>query len=461
MRTLIISLAVLAAATLYHHPAPSSAANPSCPPVTTFGAIPDDGIDDRAALQRSLSTAGCLNLRDAPGRYHVDVPVGPHVRCLLTAPAGTNAEGMPGAVIAFRGDGGRDDMSGICVASGFSSDRIEWDGDGLRNTNEHTRIVHWVGADGVRIERSRFYFPPRAGEKRGDCIHGIGYIPDDISTGIQLVNNRMICARSGWAWHSGTEDAQVIGNEICSGDQGLDGEGDQVGAPWLIRRALVRGNRFVRCGIAEEGEISVQIVRGVDVVLERNYFEGRGLDLAEVTSLSMIGNVIDFDVRGGDPAIMIRKASTGTRISGGIIRRFSAGGPVISIERRETGPDGTTLDGGLVIEQHATYHAIQLRGVSNTTIADVDVEYTGGPGMAAVTIEGIGALISDTMVSDLHTTGPLHSSLEISGAYIGAGRTSYRNSSSSAPVRCLDNPIGPLVFGGNLAPAPVGCAPAP
>jgi hypothetical protein len=461
MRTLTTSLAVLAAAMLYH-PLTAEAAT-TCPSITAFGGIPDDGLDDRAALQRSMTEAGCVNLREAPGVYHVDVPTGPRGNCLLTMPGGAGefrVYGMPGARVAFRGDAGRDDISGLCVGDGFALDRVELDGDGFRSTNEHSRLLFWVGADRVRIERSRFNFPPRVGEKRGDCIHGVGYTPDLISTGTVLIGNRMVCARSGWTWHSGTEDAFVEGNEICAGDQALDGEGDQVGAPWLVRNLVVRGNRFIRCGIAEEGELNVQVVRGHGVTFELNHFEGRGVDLAEVSNLALRNNNFDFDIPGGDPVIMVRKASTQTVISGGIIRRYSNGGPVISIERRETGPTGIRID-GVTIQQHGTYHAIQLRGVADTTISDVDLEYTGGAGMAAVTIEGIGALISDTTVSDLRTTGPLHSSLEISGAYIGAGRTTYRHSSSSAPVRCHDSPLGPLVIEGNVGPAPVGCAVAP
>lgn len=431
----------------------------SCLPVAHYGAIPDDGRDDRAALQAALDD-GCLDLRNAPGRYDVMTPPMPRSIWVLRAPDNAQIVGSgDDSVIAFSGDAGRDDWWGIRLASRAHVHHVRFDGDGLRNTTEHAPLLFWVGpVDGVTIERTSFRYPVRAGEKRGDCIQGVGYAPDKLSTNITIEHNEFLsCGRSSYAWHSGLRNLKYrYNNHIDISDQ-LDGEGRGNEPHALIADSEIAYNKF-QTGKSAEGNLAIQIVRGVRLEIHHNELNGRGIDLADVSDSELHHNEVTLTMAEGDwPAIMIRKGSTSLKIHDETYTRVADGGPVLSIENRGTGPrDISIVD--TTITQLATWHAVRLAGASEVTFSDVDLNYGGGPGMSAFSFEGVNTPATGLRVLDSRIKGPVKAAVYLSGAYAGAGTLQLERTTTAGASMGLwcryANIKGPITYGDNAMPAP-------
>ena len=432
-----------------------------CAPVTAFGAVPNDGLDDAAAIQASLDL-GCLNLRDAPGRYEIDVPpLNQRALWVLRSPAGTRFYGAgPSSVLAWRGSAGGDDVWGVRIDSQTVIEDIHFDGDGLSNTNEHAPLIFWVGpVDDVVARRLSFNYPVRAGQKRGDCIQGVGYAPDMLSTNITIERNNFdSCGRAAFAYHSGTRGLTYKHNHHrCVSDGELDGEGRGNEPHLLLDGAEIAYNVFDTCA-DQEGGNSIQLVRAANVNMHHNDLNGRGVDLAEVSGVLHHNKIVMLINDEGLPNVQIRKGSTGLRLHNERYTRVATGGNVIMIENNGIAPHDIRIEDSRLV-QHASWQAIRIAGSYDVTLSDLEIVGLGAIARAAVLLEGIRAPVYDVRVFDGDFTGNLSSAVEISGAYQGAGAVTVERTSAPAPVRCTDagGITAPVQLADNVMPAPVGC----
>lgn len=258
-------------------------------------AVPDDGVDDRAAIQSAIDTQGCADL--SSGTYDVIV-TSPRTGSrydLLTLTGGRTLRGAgPATVIRFSGDAARSDLRGIGMTgdSNLVAD-LTLDTTGLTNTEEQTHAIQITGpALNQRVSGNWFRHPSLGASAGGDCIKVVGYdqtaTTPDMRVSMVITGNVFAqCDRSGVAVHSGLRDALINSNLFLeTGDQDIDLEG----SGGAIDSLVISGNSFRR---TLNNGVSVAIAAGLTrrAVFSGNIVNGGRLFTYNVERLSVTGNV--------------------------------------------------------------------------------------------------------------------------------------------------------------------------
>lgn len=242
----------------------SGAAPPhlGCTKAATFGAVPDDGLDDRAALQAAIDAAQsgphCLDL--AAGTFHVTrrpdpgaVNI-PSLRVTGTVALRGAGEHPGGTVLAMLGSGilpggtTPADWRLLDIAAGATGvlvSGLAFDGSQRVNTGEQTHLVQLTGpTTGVVIEHVRFRLPPLGGSTGGDCVRLLG-------TPVDWVRDTTIrdtvgedCDRSFVGVQRGVDGLVVERSETVKvGDQAIDFEptgGEAFNCTPIVKNVLMR-----------------------------------------------------------------------------------------------------------------------------------------------------------------------------------------------------------------------------
>ncbi|HWM87744.1 MAG TPA: hypothetical protein VNO33_17945, partial [Kofleriaceae bacterium] len=233
-----------------------------------FGALPDDGTDDRDGLQAAVQSAcdaggGIVRLR--AGLYEL----GPNpllgatniesvsVRCSNVRITG---EGLS-TVLQATGDGGGGDWNLIQIRTSPSNaapvrnveiDHMLLSGAGAWNTDEQTHLIQ-IGSgpvEGVSLHHLWFYHPVRekqalgAGSERGgDCIRIVGG-PGKPVRFTQITDSQFLnCDRSSIGFQREAYDTIVDSNIfMLVGDQHIDQEPSGAGA---LGRFVITNNLFL------------------------------------------------------------------------------------------------------------------------------------------------------------------------------------------------------------------------
>lgn len=275
-RALLVTAAI---ATLSHGTAVvvSAAAVPragsgadGCFDPAAFGAVPDDGADDRAPVQAAIDAAGaagggtvCLG----SGRWRVSrAPVGSYDRfaALSTHSAHvTITGGGPGTVLELVGDQQAGAVAVVALDPGASDvtvQRLAIDTSAATNTDEQTHAIA-IGsgvcatANGtcslpvadVTVRDVVFDHPAIAGSRKGDCVRVLGNTPATAVERVTIIGGSFVsCARSGIGVQRNVLSLTVLGNHFGEqiGDTAFDGEattGDKI-AGNIIRRHGVSGS---------------------------------------------------------------------------------------------------------------------------------------------------------------------------------------------------------------------------
>lgn len=423
---------------------------------TCSAAVPDDGFDDRDALQASI-IAGCPPL--APGVYDVVTPtaVSPARRdyAMIAVAHDALAGSGPATVLRFSGDAGSvQDWYGVALGSGSVLRDLTLDTSALTGTLEQTHAVRITGpADGVEIARVTFLHPQR-GMPGGDCVQVVGYSPDRLVSRVSISDSTFAhCDRSGVAIHSGVRGLVVTG---CSfpdtGDQDIDGEGTGD-----IDDVTIDSCTF-GVGPAAQGDLAIQIDSSSHVRLSHSTLSGRGVQLYGCTDCEVSSSTIVRTVPGSPmPALDVTKDSARVTVTGTSITRAASAvsGQVVRIAPHNGQPSAFELDSSTLVQRTAA-SVLSSVGVNGLVIVGSTLRYEGAPGAG----NGIDVLGSPTVRGDHATVtgcsfeGPMAAAVRISGSYAGLGScmtSGNTGSGQAAGLRCehASGISGPVTSSGN------------
>lgn len=448
----------------------------ACQPVESFGAIADDGLDDRAAIQAALNS-GCALF--GAGRYDVATPPPPRSVAVLTMPAGAVIDGLGAdrSRIVFGGDPAGRDWRGIQLGSGARVSRVLLAVEiTSTDTSEQTHVLR---ADGpltdIAIEHVAFDHPRVAGSRRGDCIQFVGYPPTATDPDRRITSVRVShidfrrCARSGIGVHSGLHGF-VFSDSVYSDSAGQDidfeGSGD-------IVDGVVSDNLMLLPPPADnDSSASVAVMLSERVRITHNVLMGRGLDVYGCGSCEIDHNRVTQSVPGF-PGFQLRKLSPTVRIHDELwVREAAAGASNLAIVAHKTSApsDVEIADSSLV--QHTEDVTLAVSGIVGFRLVNTSLVYDGPTPRVAVVINGSagtdGIRSTDLHVLDSRFTGPFTWALTVGGSYAGLGTLEVRRNVgvgvtgglSCVNVNSQGGITGPIGYSGNSLPAPqASCAP--
>lgn len=455
----------------------------STPCVDGSLAIPNDGVDDRVALQSWLDNGcrdsmGWLTVQLDAGTYEaVTRPEPPDQRppWVLRTSVKTRIVGMgeDRTTLRFSGNAQAQDWHGLLLGG----DDVQMDGvrveTHLENaTNEQTHAIRAVGPKTrLRLERLTINHP-----HKGDCMQLVGYDATPITN---LVIDHVTfenCGRSCYAYHSGTRNLEFTNNvnaPIVNGvrlpgarDQCFDGEGgEDVGEPLLIN-ALIAHNE-IDTGPGWQGGLSVQIVHGRDIHFHSNKLRGRGYMMASCVNCRLDHNEVTQSVPSDYAAGEIFKGSDNVDIHDDVYTRTSGANPgaAVAITQKISAPKNIRIRNTTIV-QETTWHGLVSSGAVGVTLNRVTLDNRSGAPMQAVSFEGTrttpevpGVRTTDLHVIDARMIGPWKAAVRLSGAYDGAGSLEIartRAPNSTRGLWCEDDDItGPIILQRNEMAAPL------
>lgn len=425
-------------------------------PCAVPAAVPDDGLDDRVAIQNALTTKGCAHL--GAGTYDIDTPVAVaparRVYAMLTMTTGrTVYGGGPDTVLSFRGDAGGQDWFGL----GLNGDRarvhdLTIDTSELTNTSEQTHAIHGIGpTTGLEVDHVAFEHPARD-LPGGDCIQFVGYGPTPI-VGARVHHNTFAhCDRSGVAAHSGMHDLQVVDNEFAdTGDQDFDGEGSGGNDGILIAR-----NHFALSPQAQ-GTMAIQIQLAVNVRITDNQFGGRGLFLYGCSACELDHNTLSRTASGNSAIVEISEASSGVNVHHNTMDRAAGAGagPMVRLVPHNSGtPDHVTVADNQIL-QHASGDIVNSTGAVGLYVYRNSVTYSGPVGASWGVLANGSAGATPIRTDDIHVDrntwyGALSGIIGVSGSYGGCRSVESSDNVATASLNglvCLNVSTGAQVLG--------------
>lgn len=471
----------------------------SCGTPRSFGAIPDDGADDRAAIQNAIDSCVGGVVKLERGKYNVVTPY-PRpagVYAMLVSKTGTTLEGQgESTIIEFSGNNGGKDWRGFQLSSSSEYRRFRM----TSNFDSGTTVeqTHLMRADGplrgIHISHLSCNHPAH-GAKSGDCIQLVGYPPSDDGSNDKRIWDIEIdhivfehSDRSGIAMHSGVHGTQRSDGHYSTrfhdntfldiSDQSIDGEGSGD-----IDTVEIDHNMFVVPSNLESA-VAVQIQNSSKIHLHDNVLNGRGIDLYGCDNCLLSHNSCTQQIPGA-PCVLLRKISRDVLFSDEkYTREVSAGdGPVIVIEQKLTAPERVTIANSSII-QHSDGAAMHTSGIVGLNVLDTNVLYDGTAFSSGINridafiMAGSGASVTpscrdngvpsdypgirttDIHIRDTTVIGPYRAAAIVSGSYCGTGTieiTRMKTVGVSQGIRCEGvstgaGITGPITFLDNLLP---------
>lgn len=434
----------------------------ACLPARSFGAIPDDGIDDRAALQAALDS-GCLKLE--AGRYDVVTPPTPRTRQVLaTSPSGDLIYGVGRAsLVAFSGATGGLDWRGIQLSDGTRvHDLSLTSADVVATTpNEQVPVMRLDGAGGtVGVEIDHVWIEnPTLG---GDCIQFVCYdvtVPTDRRCWRISVHDTRFgtCSRSGIALHSGVHDYSIRDNIfVDTWDQDIDGEGQG------ISDGEIADNFFYR-GPHSQSTIAVAPQNWMRLRMHHNRLDGRSLDVYGCEGCEFDHNTI-IHTGVAAPALYARKNFLNADIHHETYEN-STDAAVVKFEQAGTvHPAGIKVHDSRFI-QHFQTTSFASVGTVWLELDHVEITYDGPTPRMAMDVQPSSGTsgVQTTGISVRHSTfvGPFQAILHLNGGGYGVGSFEVTDSNAATTQRsvwCQNTNTavgvqGPATYFGNSMPS--------
>jgi hypothetical protein len=439
-------------------------------PCAVPAAIPNDGRNDRVAIQNALSSKKCAYL--PAGKYDIDsIPFTPPARrpYMMLDLVGAQLFGDgPSTVLAFRGSTGGQDWEGISMTGvGSALQDVSIKTGAISNQNEQTHAVRLVGpASDIEISRVSIDHPIRQDEKSGDCIQFVAYNDGREIRRVKIRDNDFLhCDRSGVAVHSGTTGLEISNNRF--GDTGntdldFEGTGD-------TNDVLIKDNVFKTSpGLHGVGAIQLQLIDHVRVT--GNELEGRGIDVFQSDDVEIDHNEFTFTQDTTVSVIAIGKDTARMRIlDNSIARDSSAGaGAVVSAVPHGSGtPDHLEIVGN-ELDQGTSFHVINTSGVVGLDVHRNEIGYSGPQGNVMAGVRALGSAgengvrTTGLRIGNNTFSGPLRSAVVTSGSHFGAGTLETVDNIATGPTFGIfcDNPTsqgavrGPITSTRDRWPAP-------
>lgn len=437
-------------------------------------AVPNDGLDDRLAIQNALASQGCAHL--PAGVYDIDaIPFTPPRRppMMLDASGARLFGDGPGTVLAFRGSTGGQDWEGIRMgAAGSTLHDLSITTGAITNPVEQTHAVKLLGpATDAEIARVSFSHPIRVGEKSGDCVQLVGFNDGRVIERVEIRDNEFLrCDRSGVAVHSGTRQLEIVDNrfdDVGNTDLDFEGSGD-------TSDVLIQHNTFTMSpGPHGVGAIQLQLVDRARVA--DNVLDGRGIDVFQSDDVEIDHNTITLTQATTEPVVSVGKDSARTRIhDNSITRELSANpGAVISAGPHGSGtPDHLEISGNTLV-QRTSFPVVSSSGLVGLYVRSNAISYSGAlanvmSGVRALGSAGtFGIRTTDVRVEANTFDGALRAAVATSGSDFGVGTLDTSGNIATGVTHGIfcDNlanqggVLGPITSRGDNWPAP-SCGPS-
>jgi hypothetical protein len=403
-----------------------------------FGAVPDDGLDDRAPVQAAIdaaSAAGGGTVCLGSGRWRVSrAPIGSYDRfaALSTHGAHVTITGTgPGSVLELAGDQQAGAVAVLSLdpgASDIAVQRLTIDTSAATNTDEQTHAIA-IGsgvcttANGtcsmpvtdVTVRDVNFAHPPAPGARKGDCIRVLGNTPATAVKRVTISGGSFTsCARSGIGVQRNVFSLAVLGNHFGEqiGDTAFDGEA--TGGDWDDGLRL-EGNSFADSTVT----FSASLTSYRHATITGNTFGGKGISLYRTEDVVVADNTFDVTAPSGAGVVDAQNVATGDKIAGNIIRRHGAPGPGVRITPHSGGFPAQVTVTGNTIAVDGNADAIYADSVHEIGVRDNDVTFTeAAPDGSGVALQGISGPIEDATITGNTVTGP--------GPYFAAVRLDSR-----------------------------------
>lgn len=456
------------------------------------GAVPNDGIDDRTAIQLALTLQGCADLPSGVFDVHVNLnanggrlyggTTGLDRYDMLKLAGGRTLRGAgPSTVLKFSGDATKGDIHGVGMAGDENLvESVTLDTTGWYNTSEQSHAVKISGpALGQKISGVWFHHPSLGPGAGGDCIKVVGYDPVTKSDGttvdkrvsfIAIGNIFAKCDRSGIAVHGGVLDGIISANQfLATGDQDLDLEGGDT-----VENLVVSNNVFRR-SLNNGISVSLGVATTRKATLVGNVFEGGPGGTTATKELVMTYNVERLIVSGNAfqaPRCVLRmiKMSRQVSIVGNVFRTTDVNSPgnVLIASHHNSGKPGSftitgnqfntvSTNGNVVNFDSATDVNFSGNSITWTPLAPPDDAAQG----TALSIDGVTQPTDSIVVSNNVVRGPYPYTLYVSNSrlnYLCSMCGGYRSVTFAGNImrgpriglRC-NNPLAdePIVSYGN------------
>ena len=454
-----------------------------------YGAVPNDGLDDRVAAQRAIDDAAING---------GDVCFGPGTWDLTRSPAGTynrfaalswhaphvnlRGAGVYATTLKVSGDQGASAMFVISLDPGSRGSSITdftIDTTAMTNTDEQTHALA-IGtgvctttngtcsmpvAD-TTVQRVRFNHPVRANERKGDCVALLGNLVTTPTINTKLLDlDFRACARSGIASQRGVQGL-IVSRCYFDGDNigATMFDGEATGGGW-DKGLVVSDNIFVR--VAPGGDTyALTMTSQTHYSIAHNMFLGRGLFAYRTTDGVIDGNVIDsVDTLAETGVIELGNQTERVAIANNTARRRGQTGSVIKLQPHSGGlPTGVAITGNTLLND-TDGPAIFLHSPVDMTVTGNQMIGNGGAASMAVYVAAISRQVENLAINSNTIRGMPFAGVRLSGtATFGFAATvvGLNTSRATGPgLRCENtaNTLpGGIVRGLNNWSTPESCA---
>lgn len=363
-----------------------------------FGAIANDGQDDRPGIQKAIDAAvaaGGGRVCIPAGRWTLTrAPVGSYNRFAALSVHSPHIEiqgAGPGTVLEVTGSQALSDLWVIAIDPGardISIRDLTIDTSGASNTSEQFHAIE-VGSgvgtglvEDVRIDHVTFNHPGSTdGTRKGDCLRMVGNTPASAVRRVTVIGGTFTaCARSGIAIQRNVFDLIIQGNQFTqASDQDIDSEpsggvNDRDGSISII------GNVFHDDPAKSQGDWSVTIggIGGpmARVVIANNVFDGRGLDFYRAADVTISGNTFDATMKTGYGVVEIENVAERMSISGNTIRRRGSQGDLIRIMHHSGAVASNLVINANVFVNDTPGSGVVMESVQDVTVSNNDFRWT-------------------------------------------------------------------------------------
>jgi hypothetical protein len=426
--------------------APLAQLSSSCIRAEDFGAVPNDGKDDRDQLQAAVAAAqagpGCLEL--GPGKFHATrrptLGAASIASVRITGSVSVRGAGEGVTVLAMLGSGTCPGCGGpsnwrlleITEAANVSVSGLSLDGSERTNTGPQTHLLQVTGpTQHVVIEHVTFTLPNIGLHGGGDCIRLLGEFT-------QLVRDTTIrdirgvdCDRSFIVLQRGVDGLVIERSEsvrVGVGGQAIDFEptalttGD---CRTLIRNVFMRdlvlrraADRALTVAIAGFDCAVTDNVTLTDSVIEDGNVLVINANNVTLSRLTLHGLAADIT-----PTLLARGRIQNLRILDSVIERVAGSGPGNAILITGVSPANPVdaLLSGVRVVQATPNPLVQTDNLTRLVIVGSELVYTGAPvGNHAVQVSGSAASPAEAPVLvDTTVRGALAGAITTSGQVNG------------------------------------------
>jgi hypothetical protein len=386
-----------------------------CADVTAFGATPDDGTDDRAAIQAAIDAAlasgppaSCTGGRCSravcfpAGSFHIDRHPSPteHASIRIENTTDLSFFGVgPSSMLVMQTAG----STGHCTSQ--TSLVGAWFGfhflNGVRGIrfrdltmkaglidvfNEQTifvllgKEVVAAGVDDVSFQNVHFE------DSCGDALYMIGGPGATATSDVRVLDSRFVGSlRRNIVAKTGVNRAQYIGNYFESHSHAINYDI----TPGVSAGAIVADNLFVKTS-SVSGAAHLAFIATRDLVVRNNVLIHGGIAGVNLSGKTTIANNIVIgspNITFQDPDLLFKKNIVDLHVTGNLLARTSsAPGPVLSVAYQDTAPKSASIRNNAII-QSTDSTAIHLHAVKAVEVIDNSIDFTR-PG-TAVNSQGV------------------------------------------------------------------------